>query len=179
MKIAKSEYKIDELILCLCMAIFFLAMIIGAANFAPSAMFFPMFLCIPGFVLIVAYMFRGWLPSKTRSLMAGSDGFLEHSEGLPADPEDDQDGGADKEISVSKSYMLFGFTYAFILVSFLAGFYLSILIFLSLHLYFSRTFKASALWGNIALILVLLATVYVFDTAFGYHFNEGRLLSFP
>jgi len=75
--------------------------------------------------------------------------------------------------------MLFGFTYAFILVSFLVGFYLSILIFLSLHLYFSRTFKVGALWGNITLILVLLATVYVFDTAFGYHFNEGQLLSFP
>lgn len=179
MKIAKSEYKIDELILCFSIAIFFLAMIIGAATFAPSAMFFPMFLCVPGFILIVLYIFRGWLPSRVRRLMAGSEGFLERSENMQTAAADAHDDHPEKVFTVSKAYLLFGFTYAFILVSFLAGFYLSILIFLILHLYFSRTFNRQALGGNVVLILVLCVTVYVFDTAFGYHFSDGILFSFP
>ncbi len=179
MEVAKSKYKIDEFILCLSLAIFFLSMIIGALNFAPSAQFFPLFLCVPGFVLTVLYIFRGWLSPGTVSLMAGSDGFLERSASSTSGRAADKKRGAEEQFSASKAYMLFGFTYAFMLTAFLVGFYLSILLSLSLYLYVNRTFNAQTFKGNIVLILFLLATVYVFDTAFGYHFNRGLLLSVP
>ncbi len=176
MKIAGTKFKTEELLLCLLISIFFLLLIIGAKNFEPTARFFPYVLAIPGFVMTLLYIMRGYLPPKVNDVIRGAPAIKESKE--LSEPARQLKKDNEKRATII-SYALFIAVFLYIVVSYLVGFYLSTLAFLLIHLHFSRSFKPKSLLGNIVLIIVLLGMVYLFDTAFGYHFDRGALLSFP
>ncbi|MBW1613082.1 MAG: hypothetical protein JRJ57_03725 [Deltaproteobacteria bacterium] len=175
MKIGKSFYTVEELLLLIILLGFFIVIFVGSFNYRPAARFFPLLLSIPGTILVLLFLLRGYLPDSVRTLMTGLGGF-----GIGS-PEGQNHKRVDNQVTTSsrRSYLIFAFTISYILFSYLSGFYFSTLIHLGTYLYATRRIRIYQLITNILLIVVLISLVYVFDVAFGFHFNEGILFSFP
>lgn len=180
MKIGKVIFKLEELVFVILLTIFFLFLFIGSFQYRSDARFFPLVLSTPAIVLLSLYLFRGFLPESLSNMMTGVGEFT-FGASLPdaSDEEEDPEAAAEAKTANIKSYLIFGFTTFYMLFSYLIGFYLSTLIFLVLYLYFTRRKRTRLLLGNCLLVGMLIGVVYVFDIAFGYHFGEGIVLSFP
>ena len=180
MKLGKVDFKLEELIFVLLLTIFFLFLFVGSFQYRPEARFFPLVLSTPAILLLGLYLFRGFLPDSLSKMMTGV-GELTFGTSIPDDfgEEEIPEELTDVKTANVKSYLIFGFTIFYMLFSYLIGFYLSTLIFLVLYLYPTRRKRLGQLVGSFLLIVVLMGGVYVFDIAFGHHFGDGIMLSFP
>lgn len=180
MKLGKAGFKLEELVFVILLTIFFLFLFIGSFQYRSDARFFPLVLSTPAILLLGLYLFRGFLPDSLSKMMTGVGEFT-FGTSLPDTfgEEETLEESTDVKTADLRSYLIFGFTIFYMLFSYLIGFYLSTVIFLVLYLYFTRRKRVGQLVGNFLLVVVLIGVVYVFDIAFGHHFGEGILLSFP
>jgi len=180
MKLDKSNFTTEEFIFVVFLLSFFVMIFVGAFNYRPTARFVPLLLSIPGTILVLLYLLSGYLPESVRNLITGIGEFTFGSSGVQYDNlENNRNGTNETTASTFAPYLIFAFTISYLLLSYLAGFYLSTLTFSIIYLYIARKGLKTRLFSNISLIAILLFIVYVFDVAFGHHFGEGILLNFP
>ncbi|MCI2395025.1 hypothetical protein [Aliiroseovarius sediminis] len=171
MKIAGHTFKIEEVLLCLAMAVFFTVILIGSWQFSAESALFPMMLSVPALILVALYAFQGVLPAAVRQAISSSDRFA-----IGKKPEGVVSEGGDE--NVARVYFVFAFTAAFAVLAWAVGFYLAAL--LSIATYLTKTRSEISQLTVVAMILAVLALgmIYLFDTAFGHHYGRGAWLSF-
>lgn len=75
MNLFRSHFRVEELVLCAILLTFFLWIFLGAFSFEPSSALLPKMLSLPGIVLMVLYVLRGYLPEVARGALSADDQF--------------------------------------------------------------------------------------------------------
>ncbi len=171
MKIAGHNFKIEEVLLCLALAVFFAFILIGARQFSAESALFPMMLSAPALVLVALYAFQGALPAGLRRAISSSDRFA-----IGKKP--DQIASEGSEDDNFEVYFIFAFTAAFAVLAWAFGFYLAALLAIAVYLAKTRSEITRLTVAAVVLIVLAIGMIYLFDTAFGHYYGRGALMSF-
>lgn len=181
MKFANSTFEYEEVFFILAIAAFFSMVFFGAFDFNREAGLFPIMISAPALLLLLVYIFRGLLPARVGQAISSNDRFaIGKRESADNNGVNQQEGAnTDKAAFDLRIYYVFGFTTGFTLAAYLFGFYAAVCLLVGVYMLSSRKEISYGSVGGLLLIVGLMAVIYLFDTAFGYHFEEGILLSIP
>lgn len=184
-KIGIAEFSKQEFALLIICLAFFALLFFGSFAFKTTGKFFPMLVGGPGFIMVSLYLLSGLIsPQLYETMKKGTDfklfGLIPDEGVLPSEQEPAEEKLADQvsPFKIHFSYLVFSLFFGFILFSYLFGFYVSTVIFSTSYLFLvegSGENKDMSTISKIALILLLVGVVYVFDYSFGHNFMEGAV----
>ncbi len=189
-KIGNAEFSIHEFILLLLSLLFFAVLFIGSFDFGRMGGLFPMAIGGAGLFLVVLYLISGFLPSVFYNTMRKDTEFQlfglipeETQEAMHKEAEDEAEASSAQDMSynIRLSYLVLALFAAYVLLSYLFGFYISTFIITVAYLSIYRTPTSNpvrALFYKVLLVILLQGAILIFDTSFGHDFMEGAVFKY-
>lgn len=172
MKIAGSEFEVEEMLFLPALVLFFGMIFIGAWNFSADSALFPIMISAPALVFLAVYVLRGLLPPRMQVAITRNDRFA-----IGKKPEKLAGEGADGAGNPWDAYVIFAFTAMFALLAYLLGFYISAVLSVAAYTALVRHDLARAVPVGLVVAAVALSLIYIFDSAFGHRYAQGLWVS--